>query len=128
MKLERMKTASQVKLPGINIEFVTEDRTLTEIILRPEGSEASYSVRNGGGYSSSLVIFSRCLYDTKEVFRLAGTYQGLRVSEDFDEETEALDKLSRLVSEDPKAKLTVEKVKARVDEAGEVVASSDIPF
>lgn len=129
MKLVQIKTARELKLPGTHVEFVTEGDTLKEIIFRPEGEEESYAIRKGGTYTDEIKAFVRREFEVKEVWRLTGTFTGVNVFQDYDDETEANHQMVSLNARGGDLKVT--PVKVRVDEAGEPVGPApgdDIPF
>lgn len=130
MKLVQIKTARELKLPGIHVEFVTEGDTLKEVILRPEGEPESYAIRHPGSYSNAINVFVRREFEIKERFRLSGTLFDIKVIQDFDDKGEAERKRDSMLNRDASADLKVELVQVRVDEAGEPVAhlNDDIPF
>ena len=130
MKLKQIKTARELKLPGIRVEFVKEENKLVELIIRPEGEEVSYSVRPGESYNQSIRVYERRDFETKTVHRLKGTFMGLKVHEDFDTPEEASRRADELTIKDCNAELIVVPVEVKVDESGEPVPGldSDIPF
>lgn len=129
MKLVKIKTARELKLPGTSVEFVTEGDNLKEVILRPEGEPESFSIKMGHAYSDTVKVFIRREFEVKEQWRLTGTLRGLRVSQDFDTEREAQQALNE--NQDGMKDGAIKPVQVRVDEAGEPVwpaPGDDIPF
>lgn len=128
MKLVLIKTARELKLPGVHVEFVTEGDVLKELILRPEGEPESYCVRSGETYSSSIKVFIRREFEMKERFRLSGTMHGIKFQQDYDSQGEAESAKRQLPAS---GEYEINPVKVRVDEAGEPVGPApgdDIPF
>lgn len=130
MKLKAITTAREVVLPGIRVEFVTEGTSLKEMILSPENDDRSYSVRPVDTYSATLKVFQRLEFETKTVYRLKGVFMGLKVHEDHDTESKALQRRLELDLKDTDAILEVVQVEIRVDDSGEPVPGldNDIPF
>lgn len=126
MKLKEIKTAREVLLPGIRVEFVIEGTALKEVILQPEGEEVSYAIKSGENYTSTIKLFERLEYETKTVTRLSGTFMGLKVQEDFDNIGEAnrrIDELGAVAATDG---LMVKPAQVKVDETGFPLSNSDI--
>lgn len=129
MKLKEIKTAREFKLPNVRVEFVTEGTALKEIILYPEGSTTSYSLKTGPSYTETVKVFERVMFEQKTVHRIAGTVLGLRVQQDFDDPKEASKRIDELRDQDPDLILNVYPVNVIVDDAGDAVKEDDgIPF
>lgn len=128
MKLREIKTARELKLPGIRVEFVTEGTSLKEVILRPEEGDTSYLVKPGASYADCLKAYERIQFETKTVHRVSGTLLGGGFQQDFDTPEAASKRIDELRDQDPHLDLGVQPVNVIVDEAGEPVATDDIPF
>lgn len=130
MKLKQINTAREVVLPGIRVELVTEGTNIKELILSPENDDRSYSVRPADTYSATLKLYQRLEFETKTVYRLKGVFMGLKVHEDHDTESKAIQRRSELDVKDIDALLEIVPVEIRVDESGEPVPGldNDIPF
>ncbi len=129
MNLTKLKSASEMKLPGISVEFVQESGSLTEVILKAPGSEG-YSIRLT---SYSMAAWARSSYEEKEVYRLTGNAFGIEVNKDFDDHPSALRQKEALEMRAPEGspdvKLTIEKIKVKVlENAPAKTEDNDIPF
>lgn len=127
MKLVTLKTANEVNLGDVKVEFVKEDTTLKEVILTTKAGEV-FIIKHGESYSSSVRVLRRQEFDTKEVYRLTGSFCGVKVCEDYESEREADRRGEELALKDANAELKVKKTTVKVDDSGVPLASEDIPF
>lgn len=108
MNLTKLKSASEMKLPGVDVEFVQENGILTEVILKAPGSEG-YSIRVTG-YSMSA--WSRSSYEEKDGWRVT-TDLG---HEEFDREDMADNYIMVIQAKWPDKEAKKEKIKIKVRE------------
>lgn len=129
MQLIQLKSASEIRLPGVSVEFISEDKTLKEVILRTKDNPDGYTIRPGSSYSESVRVFRRQMHETKKVWRVSGTIFGMDVSKDHDDEAAANRHRIELTNQTGNP-IKVEEVEIRVmDTSDPAPASGDgIPF
>lgn len=119
-----VKTLSEIKLEGVTVDWVKEDKTVKEVIVRDtKGNQIQIKV--GATYSDALKILVHQPFEEVNRFVLEGTFLGLSpVEEFFENEWEAkakLEEYSGRAAYGSEVGLKVTPVKVRVDEDGKVV-------
>lgn len=128
MHLSPIKTASELKLNGVAVEFNTEGDSVKEIILSAHGQR--FIVKPSESYSSAIKIFRADKFKMEKRHVLAGEFCGLTVNEAFDLKYDADTRKSELGQKGDTSGLTITEKEVPVD-AGVAVkpaAELDMPF
>lgn len=117
--LATAKNASEVKLKGIKIEFVTIDKAVRSVVL--SDGKNSVTIQRKDAYSDHISVLVPQPFDKEDRYHLSGTFGSmLPVSEYFEREYEANQRMGEFEREASSSALTVSRVAVFVDENGTV--------
>jgi hypothetical protein len=130
MKWQSTKSSDQVSLAGVKVEFVKEDASITELIIR-DSRGGVIRVKKGEAYSSNINVLVPAPPEKKKVFVLAGRFQDVvDIRETFGSDSDARDRLRELQRAGGVSDLKVEPEEIEVTEpiVAATPALEEIPF
>lgn len=128
MHLNPIKTASELKLNGVSVEFTTEGDSLKELTLTAHGQR--FIVKPGETYSNVLKVFRADKFKMETRHVLSGEFCGINVNETFEDKFSANERKSALGQKGDASGLTVTEKEVPVDVSAVKPAAidSDMPF
>jgi hypothetical protein len=117
--LATAKSASEVKLKGIKVEFITVDKCLRGIVF--SDGKNSVTIQRKDAYSDQVAALVPQPYETVDRYSLSGTFGSLvPISEYFEHEYEATERKRAYEAEASSSELTITKTAVFINESGEV--------
>lgn len=128
MHLTPIKSASELKLNGVAVEFTTEGASVKEVILTAHGQR--FVLKAGESYSNQINVFRADRFKMEKRHVLAGDFCGISVNEVFEDKFSANDRKSELGQKGDASGLTVTEKEVPIDVSAtsQTVASNDVPF
>ena len=126
MNLVEIKTTKDFPLNGVDVEFVTMDKKVTEIHLK--SGSVRFIIKRADSYSTDIKVFRADPYSVERKHVLKGTFCGIDVAERFEYLHEAENRLSALKDKDRDAELSISEQDVKVNDAGKILEDSDVPF
>ena len=125
MNLVQLKTAKELVLKGLNVEFVTQGDTLVNVRL--SDATNTYVILNPNSYSSNLSVFREEAFKTEKKFVVEGKLDGFEVSKVFDAKFDAEQFVRDMDTEKAKL-LTISEKQVKIDVTLKASQSDEIPF
>lgn len=124
MRYRTVKSANEIGLNDVRVEFEFHDKNLRSVRITDKNGKF-FIVQAGESYSNSVKVLVEEPFDQVDRWKVEGSVVGIPVSEYFEYEHEADDRVREIAraTEDSNS-VTKVKVKALVNEAGEVVGEA----
>jgi hypothetical protein len=127
MHLNPIKTASELKLNGVAVEFTTEGNDVKEVILTAHGQR--FVMKPGEGYSNKIQIFRADKFKMEKRHVLSGEFCGVKVNEIFEDSYGAKNRKTELSEKGEVSGLTITEKEVPIDASAVVIPASDqVPF
>ncbi len=129
MHLTPIKSATELKLNGVAVEFNTEGDSVKEIVLSSHGQR--FVLKPGESYSQAIKIFRADKFKMEKRHVLGGEFVGLTVDEAFESKFDAEQRKNELARKGDASGLTITEKEVPVDAGVAVKAATadlDMPF
>ena len=127
MHLNPIKSASELKLNGVAVEFTTEGNDVKEVILTAHGQR--FVLKAGEAYSNKINVFRADKFKMEKRHVLSGDFCGLKVNEVFEDSYSAKNRKTELSENGDTKDLTITEKEVPIDASAVVIpASEQIPF
>src|SRR3546814_7522497 len=120
MRYKTVKTANEASISGGTVEFEHHDKTLRGVRLTDaEGNVVL--IQAGESYSNAVKVMVPEPFDQEERWKISGSVVGIPVTEYFDSEYEANDRVREIENaSNGNGTVAKAKVKVLIDDAGAV--------
>ena len=125
MHLNPIKSASELKLNGVSVEFTTEGNDVKEVILTAHGQR--FVLKPGESYSNKIQIFRADKFKMEKRHVLSGEFYGVKVNEIFEDGYSAKNRKTELGEKGDASGLTIAEKEIPIDVSA-VLTANDLTF
>lgn len=111
MKLRKVEKAAEIRLAGVDVEVVLKDRSLNRVILKDK--EGNYVEFAAESYSFTASVPAP--KEKKSVWEISGSFEGIQVKEQHEDEHEAIRRFNLLEGRDGVKDLRKEEIEIEVE-------------